>query len=713
MPRVPPLPAVAAGPGGAAAAGRLAALAITVLLLLLSFPAAAGSRPGGGDPVVLAHPAPDGAPPGVDVHRKPTTSQLLARARVAVAADGRAGVPAYGTAAAAPPPGQPAMPGLARHVPPSCTGTGSDGNRVQVVYAVEQGQPDRYAQVLPALQSFVADVDDTFAVSARETGGGRRVRWVEDANCVPVIAHVVLPAGSLGTNFYGSPGSTVDAMQAAGYNAPDRKYLIFADAAALCGIATVIGDSAPTGNANDGGYAEWARVDSSCWPVQPGWHSVAAHELMHTLGAVQTTAPHATAYNHCTDEYEVMCYADGSGAVMQPTCPSSHEPLYDCNHDDYFSTAPPAGNYLATHWNTASSSFLDTVPVMPPAPTVGLSGPATVTAGQPSSFTATPSSSSDTLSWLVSPSSCVAGPTDQPTLTVNCPNATAGAGLTVRVTATTPDGQYAQASRTASIVNPPAPPPPPPPAPSGPTAQVFTVSGGYGAVWHSVYQGGRLVSSQNLGGVAVGAAAWTSLGGTDLAVVVRGTDSAVWLRTYTGGSWSGWRSLGGTTWSPPGVTAMSGAVYAFARGTDNALWARSLSTGWGSLGGVIIAGPAATWAPGGLRVYALGGDHGVWTCSFGGGGWSGWSTIGGRSPYGPSAVTEPDGTPRVYVVGTDRAVWVHTGGWGPLGGAVIATPQPANTGPAQDQVFVTGTDGRLWTGSYGGSSWTGWSAASP
>ncbi|MGN6693604.1 MAG: DUF4214 domain-containing protein, partial [Aquihabitans sp.] len=38
----------------------------------------------------------------------------------------------------------------------------------------------------------------------------------------------------------------------------------------------------------------------------------------------------------------------------------------DCNNDDYFSANPPTGNYLATHWNTATSGWLDPNP--PPAP---------------------------------------------------------------------------------------------------------------------------------------------------------------------------------------------------------------------------------------------------------------------------------------------------------------------------------------------------------
>ena len=91
----------------------------------------------------------------------------------------------------------------------------------------------------------------------------------------------------------------------------------------------------------------FARVDKPCWGLLagPGTHSVEAHELTHTLGAVDSDAPNATANGHCTDDYDTMCYVDAPGVVVRRVCPDpAHEGLLDCNHDDYFGLNPAAGH---------------------------------------------------------------------------------------------------------------------------------------------------------------------------------------------------------------------------------------------------------------------------------------------------------------------------------------------------------------------------------
>jgi hypothetical protein len=81
---------------------------------------------------------------------------------------------------------------------------------------------------------------------------------------------------------------------------------------------------------------------------------------------------------------------------VRTLCPKRHENRLDCNHDDYFSTNPRPGSYLATHWNVANSEFLlrsdggDDIPDAPnavPAPT-GKAADSAVTASPPASTAA-------------------------------------------------------------------------------------------------------------------------------------------------------------------------------------------------------------------------------------------------------------------------------------------------------------------------------------
>jgi fibronectin type III domain protein len=294
---------------------------------------------------------PDAAPDGMDVRRRRAPEPS------AVAGTATPGTAQAGTGTV------------------QCFGAGSDGFRVQLLYAHAANVTDRYAQYQASFTQWAAALDNVFDLSAAETGGSRHVRFVTDSSCAPVVTDV-----ALSTTGDDNINNTISELKSKGYTRSDRKYLVWVDANVYCGIAQVYGDDSPAqnnlSNGNPSVPGEFARVDNGCWGL-PG-QSIEAHELMHALGGVQTSAPHATQFSHCWDDSDRMCYDDGSGTAMKQICPAGHENAFDCNHDDYyFAGAPPAGNYLASHWNVANSVFLSSQagsagtppPPPPPGPT--------------------------------------------------------------------------------------------------------------------------------------------------------------------------------------------------------------------------------------------------------------------------------------------------------------------------------------------------------
>ncbi len=313
---------------------------------------------------ILCTHGPDPAPEGVDVRQARDSRAVMATAAPATAAAATTTVPCYGS--------------------------GSDGYRVQLVYAHSSASADRFDSFSASFVAAAARVDDVADASAAQTGGTRHVRFVTNGACQPVIDRVTLSPSGMG-DF----NTMISELRTQGYTRTDRKYLVWADANQYCGIAQVYHDDSaattPGANASNGNTrvaGEVARVDNGCWAMT---NSVEAHELMHTLGGVQTSAPNATPANHCTDDADRMCYADGSVAAsaIRQVCVASQEALYDCNHDDYYSTNPPAGSYLATHWNSASSVFLTSAAPGGATTTTTTTRPPTTTTTVPPTTTTT------------------------------------------------------------------------------------------------------------------------------------------------------------------------------------------------------------------------------------------------------------------------------------------------------------------------------------
>jgi hypothetical protein len=201
----------------------------------------------------------------------------------------------------------------------------------------------------------MVNVQSVYRTSSRAVGAVEFVpRWVHSPHCEPSIEVVQVAPGAL-SDF----AATIQAVADQGHDRADRKYIMWTDATVYCGIAAVSIDDSKTGNRNDGHHPGYARIDRGCWGYQG---SVVAHEVTHTLGAVQPTAPNATPYGHCTDEYDLMCYSDGPGITTTVTCSNPQgELVLDCNNDDYFHPDPPPGSWLYSHWNIADSSFVERV----------------------------------------------------------------------------------------------------------------------------------------------------------------------------------------------------------------------------------------------------------------------------------------------------------------------------------------------------------------
>jgi Ricin-type beta-trefoil lectin domain-like len=245
----------------------------------------------------------------------------------------------------------------------ACEGDGRTGKRVQALYLHEFGTPSRYTDFLGSMQIWAAGADAIFDASAAETGGSRHLRFVTTPQCRVDVAEVQVPEGALD-----SFSRNIEALQTLGYDRTDRKYLIFADTHVYCGIGTYIADKRPgLGNRNNGGPS-YGRMDAGCWGSV-----MAAHELTDTLGAVLQGSPNSSGGGSCTDDYDLLCGKDHSGATVRTVCPRKQETRLDCGHDDYFNTNPKPGSYLARNWDVAQSEFLlrsdggDDIPDVPDA----------------------------------------------------------------------------------------------------------------------------------------------------------------------------------------------------------------------------------------------------------------------------------------------------------------------------------------------------------
>ncbi len=253
----------------------------------------------------------------------------------------------------------------------------------KLVYAYAADRPDRFAGFQDALQADVA-ITDRFL--SAQSGGTRTIRFDMGTRCGPQYADIQVvelpgPRSAYAGDFAAITTAVDRVLDDAG---GPRDAVILADALSPSGVEyglgeTVMGSSGEQPGAanvhNRGGLHSVLFTRDGALPpgAQPGgwWPEGFLHEITHNLGAVQWDAPHSTEppgqtlarYGHCWQGADVMCYVEDSAAAHAmrydcPTIPGTISQGYDCGRDDYFNPAPPAGSYLATHWNTYDSAFM-------------------------------------------------------------------------------------------------------------------------------------------------------------------------------------------------------------------------------------------------------------------------------------------------------------------------------------------------------------------
>jgi|GEM_PF-5021678 len=249
---------------------------------------------------------------------------------------------------------------------PLCLPSNDTGPKLQVIYAYDSSKGVSPTK-LASIRTMIQEADRIVFLSADKQGGGRRLRIATERtgnSCQ--VSVITVPASSADLNS-GSTSIIDNQLISAGVLADSSIEnsinlgtipVVFFDSDpnnnAQCGLGTTTFDDAVDG-ANSLPQSGQASIWANCWNA-----FTTVHEIMHTLGAVQSTAPHSTVGGHCFDGIDPLCYDDNSGnSTQQLICPSTpYRPggLLDCNADDYFAISPPKGTYLSDHFNIASDS---------------------------------------------------------------------------------------------------------------------------------------------------------------------------------------------------------------------------------------------------------------------------------------------------------------------------------------------------------------------
>lgn len=252
---------------------------------------------------------------------------------------------------------------MRRTFAPLCTGTGTDGYRIHVVYAYTSSTNNLALEKARILTSLY-EADDLLADAAwNQRTPLVRLRIATDSGqpgCKPLIHMVRLPdeASSL------EPEWAIDAIQ----GEPELSLLLNQGRTRL-----LVLNRAPQAQKMCGmAYAGESLDDPYTWFAMASCNDGATylHELFHTMGAVDTSARNATSMHHCNQYSDLMCSYDGSGAKMvRGACKVPFGARVDCGADMYFNLNGTVRNDAGSEViNVARSAYLEKLSTYPSPP---------------------------------------------------------------------------------------------------------------------------------------------------------------------------------------------------------------------------------------------------------------------------------------------------------------------------------------------------------
>ncbi len=194
---------------------------------------------------------------------------------------------------------------------------GLTGASIHVVYAYPEGAPDRTAELAPLMSSDVDEIDTWW----RGQDSTREPRFDRTSFACGLQADIVVLRVRTGDG--GTANHILASMQVTGSQLYDR-YLIYYDGSG--DAPDICGEGGPS---RSGLTVAIVYLAASCPGVPPA--AIAAHEILHALGALPAGAPHA-----CPDSPGHPC--DSTLDVLYPyasTAPLASLVL-DVGRDDYY-----------------------------------------------------------------------------------------------------------------------------------------------------------------------------------------------------------------------------------------------------------------------------------------------------------------------------------------------------------------------------------------